>query len=150
MAPAHAPHSHSLYQGLCRSLAGGRKARRAWLIVLWLLIATVAWLATMPQPPAQMTFGWDKLNHALAFAALALAAGLAHPHPPRLRLAAWAALLAYGALIEASQSLVPPRSAEWGDRLADAVGIGIGAAIATAVSNTANTAQAFAANRPRR
>jgi len=131
-------HTHTLVERLCRSLTVGRGARRAWLVVLWLLIATIGVLATAPAP-AEVGLGWDKLNHAVAFAALALAAGLAHPHRPHLRITAWLALLGYGALIEGLQSLVPARTADWGDLLADAVGIAIGAALATAMSNTART-----------
>ncbi len=129
---------HAVVERLCRTLAVGPTARRAWRILLWLMVATVGVLATVSQPPAELTLGWDKLNHAFAFAALALAAGLAHPHPPRLRAAAWGALLAYGALIEGLQSLVPTRTADWADLLGDAVGIGIGAALALALLNTAH------------
>jgi VanZ family protein len=42
------------------------------------------------------------------------------------------ALLAYGGLIEVLQLFVPNRDGEWGDWLADAVGIGIGALLAVA------------------
>ncbi|HSW19464.1 MAG TPA: VanZ family protein [Ramlibacter sp.] len=67
--------------------------------------------------------GWDKVNHALAFAVLAIQGCLCwRAHAPRVL----SGLLAYGALIEALQSLTPARSAEWLDLLADMVGLGLG------------------------
>ncbi|MEO7852771.1 MAG: VanZ family protein [Rubrivivax sp.] len=93
------------------------------------MVIAIGILATLPKPPVEVTLGWDKLNHGFAFAALALAACLAHPHPLRLRIGAWTALLGYGALIEAVQSSVPGRTADWADLLADAIGIGIGACL---------------------
>ena len=105
-------------------------ARRLWQVLLVLLVLAVAWLALSPAPPPQADTGWDKANHALAFAVLAAMAELAlWPQPARRRLNV-AALLAYGALIEVVQSRLPARSGEWSDLAADAVGIAIGLLLA--------------------
>ncbi|MBK6714693.1 MAG: VanZ family protein [Burkholderiales bacterium] len=80
---------------------------------------------------------WDKLNHAVGFAGLTLAACLAcgrcnSGHLARLRDTMRPALLmlAFGALIEVLQSFVPERSAEWADLLADGIGVVLGALLA--------------------
>lgn len=82
----------------------------------------------LPRPPSAVDTGWDKLNHVLAFAGPMLAGLAACRHPTRaagLRLAA--GLLAWGAGLEALQSLLPPRQGDLGDWLADAIGVGLGA-----------------------
>ena len=89
------------------------QSTRFWQALLPVLLVVVAWLAMTPQPPPELTLGWDKLNHGSAFVALALLA-----------------LLAYGGLIEVAQWFVPGRAGEWADLLADAVGLAIGAALA--------------------
>ena len=106
---------------------------RTWRALLVLLIVAVSYLALTPHPPAGVDTGWDKLNHMSAFTALALCAHLGYPASRRARGVLLGALLAYGGLIEALQSFVPGRSAEWGDLLADAVGIASGAALAAVV-----------------
>lgn len=99
-------------------------------MLLYLLIVGVSYLALTPKPPTGIDTGWDKLNHTLAFAALAISAWLAYPASHRTRLLWLGALLAFGGLIEILQLFVPGRSAESGDLLADALGIACGAAIA--------------------
>jgi VanZ family protein len=121
-------------------LADGASARRAWQWILWGLIAAISVLALLPKPPTEISLGWDKLNHGFAFATLALAACLAHPGSARWRVGAWCALLGYGALIEAVQSLVPGRTGQWNDLLADAIGIGIGAGLGTWVLRSSRSA----------
>ncbi|MFO1330150.1 MAG: VanZ family protein [Rubrivivax sp.] len=105
-----------------------RVASRALLLPT---LAAVTWLALVPAPPPQADTGWDKANHAMAFAVLALLAEGGWG-PGRARAIA-AALLAYGALIELLQTQLPPRSGEWGDWLADAVGVALGLLAARAV-----------------
>lgn len=101
-----------------------------WRALLALLLLAVAWLAFSPAPPPQADTGWDKANHALAFAVLAAVGELAlWPHRARRRLTV-AGLLCYGALIELLQSQLPARSGEWGDLAADAAGIVIGLLLA--------------------
>jgi len=101
-----------------------------WRWALLLLAGLVAVLALTPTPPRQMDLGWDKLNHAMAFAALAVCAVFGWPNSRAARLAVLLALLVYGGAIELLQRLVPNRSGEWADLGADAIGIGIGAWLA--------------------
>jgi VanZ family protein len=104
-----------------------------WRLLLALLVVVVAVLALSPNPAQGPQLGWDKLNHALAFAAMAFCAVMGRRGGSRRQLATvLVALLAYGGLIELLQLFVPGREAEWGDWLADAVGIAIGALLAAA------------------
>lgn len=82
-------------------------------------------LALCLMPPAQHlpSTGWDKANHALAFAMLAVL-GLAAYRTRGARVLL--GLLAFGAAIEVLQSLTGYRTAEWLDLLADAVGAAAG------------------------
>lgn len=83
----------------------------------------------VPQPPSAADTGWDKLNHVLAFAGPMFAGLAARGRPSRTPvLALAAALLAWGGALELLQGLSPPRSPEWADWLADAVGVAVGAA----------------------
>lgn len=71
----------------------------------------------------------DKALHALGYAALVglfAWARLPGPHPVAVGLAI---AIAHGALVEGMQSLLPWRSAEWGDLAADAVGAGAAALV---------------------
>ncbi len=90
------------------------------------LVLLVSWLAFTPNPPPGADLGWDKANHASAFATLMLVAACAWPQWLR---ASPAALLAYGGLIEIVQSFIPGRDGEWPDLLADGVGIVLGLAL---------------------
>lgn len=93
--------------------------------VFWLSLIVVAVLSLMPVEflPPQTLNVWDKAQHALAFAGLALL-GL-QPYPTRpWRLALW--LLAYGGVIEMIQSATGWRYGDWLDLLADALGIAAG------------------------
>ena len=108
--------------------------RLIWRGILVGLLAVVSTLALSPNPPGPEVVGWDKFNHGAAFAALAGSVWFAYP---TLRLRGMVALFVYGGLIEIVQAFVPNRSAEWLDVLADAVGIGLGCAIAAAVGRIA-------------
>lgn len=105
-------------------------ARLAWRLLLATLLVAIGWLALTPNPPPATGLGWDKANHVLAFAALALCAGRGFGLGGGLALRVALALLVYGAAIELAQSQIPGRSAETRDLLADAVGIGIGLLLA--------------------
>jgi len=94
--------------------------------VLALLLVVITWLALSPAPPKTINTGWDKANHALAFASLAFSAVWALWQRPRQWPVLAAALLAYGVGIEIAQSFLPPREADWHDVLADGVGIALG------------------------
>lgn len=91
----------------------------------------ILWLSLMPSPPrAPGVLGWDKLQHAAAFAVVALLAGWAfQPLVPR-PLMGWCrgGLFAacFGALVEVLQAtLTTTRSADWTDFLADLLGVGV-------------------------
>lgn len=94
-----------------------------WRWAFWMCAAAVLALCLMPPVQHLPSTGWDKANHALAFAMLALLGLRAYP-ARRARLL-WG-LVAYGALIELAQSLTGYRTAEWLDLAADAVGVVIG------------------------
>lgn len=95
-------------------------------MLLALTALAVCLLAFDPHPPQRLDTGWDKGNHVLAFAALGALAELAFGPTWLRRRAAALGLLAFGAFIEAVQSTLPARSAEWPDLLADGAGIAIG------------------------
>lgn len=86
-------------------------------------MAAVLSLCLTPPAAHLPSTGWDKANHALAFALLALLGLAAYPaRAARVLLG----LLAFGAAIELLQSLTGYRTAEWLDLLADAVGVAAG------------------------
>ncbi len=115
---------------------------RAWRSLLLVLLGLVMLLALMPHPPRGLDAGWDKMNHLLAFAALALCGSMSQPASRRLRLWLWFSLLVYGALIEVLQSFTPNRQAEWADLLADGLGIVLGAMLGEALLRAARRARA--------
>jgi len=105
------------------------RSRRAWRVLFWALLIAVSTLMLVPRPPPTLDTGWDKANHLLAFAAPAFAGIAALVRRDRGRMALLGlALLAWGGALELLQGLLPPRSAEWTDWLADAAGIALGAA----------------------
>jgi VanZ family protein len=100
--------------------------RPLWRVLLLLLVVAILWLALSPVPPKTVDTGWDKANHAMAFAALGFVSVWAVW--PRPRGWAWLvlALLAFGGAIEIAQTFLPPREGDWWDLLADGVGIAVG------------------------
>jgi VanZ family protein len=98
-----------------------------WRWALALCMLTILVLSLMPPSPSMPTTGWDKSNHALGFAALAV---LSHWAWPGRTVFALAGLLAYGGLIEVLQSFTPSRYAEFGDLFADGAGLALGAVLA--------------------
>jgi VanZ family protein len=102
--------------------------RAVWRALFWAQWLAVTVLMLVPRPPSGLDTGWDKLNHLLAFAGPCLA-GLAALQRPGWRQAAglMLALLAWGGVLELLQGLLPPRSADAADLLADALGILLGA-----------------------
>ena len=101
---------------------------RAWRSTLVLLLIATLVLALVPAPPSRIDTGWDKFNHVLAFGTLAFCLCMSLPWSLRGRPWGLLGLLAYGGAIELLQRLTPNRQGEWGDLLADAVGIVLGAA----------------------
>ncbi len=106
------------------------------------LLGVISFLALYPDPPRMADTGWDKANHALAFAALA-AVWLAAWAVSRRRL--WqpvAALMGYGLLIELLQAGIPGRSADGADLVGDATGLALGLAFAAGVGGWLRRRQA--------
>jgi VanZ family protein len=69
-----------------------------WIAVVFALV-----MALLPQPPQLPGYASDKVQHILAFAALAALGSIAYPSASSIRLLAW--LSAFGALIEAFQAI---------------------------------------------
>lgn len=111
-----------------------------WRTALGVLAIVVLILALMPAPPSTLDTGWDKLNHALAFAALAVCSCFSGSASPRRLLMAGALLIAFGGAIELLQSQIPGRDAEWADLLADSVGMVVGMLSALSMRRMANAA----------
>jgi VanZ family protein len=112
-----------------RNLAGvnPRSITVASRLALAAAVAAITWLATTDRALPELAGLSDKLNHVIAFLALGLLADRSFPQA-RFGLAKAAALLAYGAAIEAVQHFLPWREASLPDILADAAGIGLYAA----------------------
>jgi VanZ family protein len=78
-------------------------------------------------PPLDIFNWWDKAQHAIAFALLAVLAVLAYPEASRLRIAFL--LIGQGVLIELLQYLGGYRFGDWQDAVADGVGVLVGLAM---------------------
>ena len=113
---------------LLHSVLFGPRLAPLRTLVFVALVLIISWLAFSPAPPPGASLGWDKANHASAFAALMVSGRLAWPRLPWRTLAL--GLLAYGGAIELIQTQLPPREGDWLDLLADAVGLTIGTAVA--------------------
>ena len=92
----------------------------------WALATAITVLSLTPVEhlPPQVFDWWDKAQHALGFALLAITARLAYPAAPRNLL--WVGLLLQGAAIELAQAASGWRHGDVADWIADAVGVGIG------------------------
>jgi len=108
------------------------------LLVLWALL--VLWLSLDPSPPVPENelFGWDKLQHAAAYALMTFLAGFAfHAYSDNFYRSWFAAAgmsIAYGGLIELLQGwCTEARSAEFGDLVADTIGAVVVLAVVSAV-----------------
>jgi VanZ family protein len=99
-------------------------ARLLWKVAFWLLVALTVVMSLVPgeQVPQTLVF-WDKAQHALGFAALAVSGLLAYPMAvPRVLVG----LLLLGVAIECAQAMTTWRQGDWMDWLADATGIALG------------------------
>lgn len=103
-----------------------------------LALAMVTVFALMPPSAIPQTFHfWDKLQHALAYAALAIVGGLAFPGR---RLPLVVGLVLHGAAIESMQAaLTTTRHADPADWLADCLGIAVGLLALAAGSSAVRT-----------
>jgi VanZ family protein len=106
---------------------------RTWRALWVLALVVVSCLAFTPKPLEGVETGLDKVGHVTAFTVLAFCGSLAFPATRGPRTALLLGLLAYGGLIEVLQLFVPGRSAEWGDLIADGIGIAFGTALAAFV-----------------
>ena len=97
--------------------------RTFWQCAFWGCALAVLALSLAPASTPLPSTGWDKSNHLLAFATLAVLGARAWPGRIAMLLPA---LLAYGGLIEVLQSFTPDRAAEWSDLLADGLGVLLG------------------------
>jgi VanZ family protein len=89
-------------------------------MAFWACAVIIIVLSLLPADAPMPSTGWDKANHALAFAVLGYLGLRSH------RAAAWAvlfSLLAYGGAIELLQGAFALRIADWTDVLADAAGL---------------------------
>jgi hypothetical protein len=88
-----------------------------------LLLATILLLMPSYAVPKAFDF-YDKAQHGLMFAALAVAGLMAYPKG--IKMVVWG-LVVYGGLMEVLQSLLTTtRHGDWFDWLADSVGIAMG------------------------
>lgn len=103
----------------------------------WTATVAVGLLLVLPMPAGAEAVappGSDKLVHVLLFGALAVLWRWAlAARSPRSALAIGAAVWLYGGALELVQALIPYRSCEWGDFLADGLGAGLGLALAWGV-----------------
>lgn len=127
------PAMPSLLLNLCTA----PERRVLWRVLLAVLLVVITTLALVPAPPKVITTGWDKSNHALAFASLAFSSVWALWQRPRQWVWLALALVAYGIGIEIAQSFLPPREADAKDVLANSVGILIGLLLAWPITASA-------------
>ena len=113
-------------------MAGGLIRRRTLRALFWIAVVVSYAAAVVPSSDAPDPTGWDKANHMLAFATMAVLAGPAFPGAPLWRPAV--GLVAFGGLIELTQ-MIPAlgRDAELADWIADAVAVAAGLAVSRAV-----------------
>lgn len=97
--------------------------------LFWACFLAINILALSPAPYLPGIFNWwDKAQHAIAFAVLAVLAVLAYPEASRLRIALL--LIGQGVLIEVLQYYGGYRFGDWQDAVADGVGVLVGLAMA--------------------
>jgi VanZ family protein len=98
--------------------------RWVWVSGFWALALATVVMSLVPgeQVPSGLVL-WDKAQHALGFAALAVFGLQAYPH---VALPVLAGLLLFGAGIEGAQSLTSWRQGDWLDWCADGVGVAAG------------------------
>lgn len=86
------------------NLCTAPERRVLWRVLLAVLLVVITWLALIPAPPPELTTGWDKSNHALAFGSLAFSSVWAVWQRPRQWGWLALALVGYGIGIEIAQS----------------------------------------------
>jgi VanZ family protein len=124
-----------------RAFTNGAASLRAWRALVMLLVVVVSCFALTPTPLEGSESPLDKVGHLMAFSALAFAGYFGFSTSRGMRAALLFGLLAYGGLIEVLQLFVPGRSSEWGDLIADAIGIASGAGLAALVLRAGSAAE---------
>ena len=108
------------------------KFHRFLKVLFWMSFVAINILALSPAPylpPLEIFNWWDKAQHAIAFAALAVLAVLAYPESSKRRIAFL--LIVQGVLIEVLQYFSGYRYGDWQDALADGVGALLGLILVT-------------------
>lgn len=100
--------------------------RTLWTLTGWIWLAVVIVFSLVPSPPRADVPMWDKLNHLAAYALVMF--WFAQLTPRWLWLAA--GLLMLSGLLELAQGLTGYREASLPDMVANALGLGLGAALA--------------------
>jgi VanZ family protein len=101
---------------------------RLWLL-LWIIALKLGLIVCLlPLPAIAVPSGFDKIEHAVGYFLLAAYAVMLFARGRSLGFALLG-LLAFGALVEALQALVPWRSAELMDWVANAIGVVLGAGL---------------------
>lgn len=106
-------------------MSGAAGYAKRWLPFL-VYLGAIFWVSHQTRLPAGVG-RWDKLLHAVEYAAAAALAiraihGSLRDVPAGIVASGAALAIVYGLLDELHQSFVPGRSSTWGDALADAVG----------------------------
>lgn len=113
------------------------RGRWTWVLGWAVFIEVLLLWPSPPEVPRLLrSIGFDKIVHAGLFAVQAMLGAWALDESRR---AAWPALvgaIAFGALTEVQQQLMPSRAMELGDLLADAAGAFIGLALFAALAPT--------------
>ena len=112
----------------CAALIKFSNLRKALFWACFLAINILALSPAPYLPPLEIFNWWDKAQHAIAFAVLAVLAVLAYPEASRLRIALL--LMGQGVLIEVLQYYGGYRFGDWQDAVADGVGVLLGLAMA--------------------
>jgi VanZ family protein len=102
------------------------KFSRLWRAVGWVLILLVVFFSLSPEPPEVIEFEQgDKLGHLVAYLSLML--WFANIYPARnQRISLSVAFLAMGVVLEFLQGLSGYRTFQYGDMVANGVGIFLG------------------------
>lgn len=99
------------------------KYRTLWLAMGWLLVSLVVYISLVPQPPAALEFDYgDKLGHLLAYGMLMIWFCQIY-WKPGSRILIALALVAMGVGMEFLQGLSGYRYFEYGDMLANGLGV---------------------------
>lgn len=93
-------------------------------VLLAVAICAITWLALTPKPSADLSLGWDKANHLVAFFVLAFLSEYSfQPVTLQRRIVIGLSLATYGLAIELFQSQTQARFFEVADLLADLIGV---------------------------